>query len=92
MFGVFKRGRKQKVTGLTVSNDVHVPRDFKKDVKKHSYCCLKFGVLNHVNFLKLSDKNFYKEWLLGKILFIKSIEPKVGYKLLEDYNEINWYL
>lgn len=90
--GIFKAGRRQEVTGLTVANDVHVHRFFKRDVKKHIYCCLKFGVTNHLNFLNLSDINFYKEWLLGKILFIKSIEPKIGYKLLEDYNKIEWYL
>ena len=90
--GIYKKGRKQIVTGLTVSNDVHVPRTFKKIVKKHIYCCLKFGVTNHLNYQKLDDKNFYKEWLLGKILFIKSIEPEVGFKLLQEYNNIDWYL
>ena len=90
--GIYKKGRKQIVTGLTVSNNVHVPKAFKKEVKKHIYCCTKFGVINHLSYLKLDDTNFYKEWLLGKILFIKSIEPEIGYKLLADYNNIDWYL
>lgn len=88
--GFFKKGRKQIVTGLTVSNDVHVHRDFKKNVKKHIYGCINFGVKEHLEFMKIDQMNLYKEWLLGKIYFIKSIEPNTASKFLEDFNKIVW--
>ncbi|MBI6116420.1 reverse transcriptase domain-containing protein [Salegentibacter maritimus] len=88
--GVYKKGRKQIVTGLTVSNGVHVPREFKNEVKKHLYGCLNFGLENHLNFIGADDKNFYKEWLLGKIFFIKSIEPDYAKSLVDKFNLIEW--
>lgn len=87
--GIYKRGRRQMVTGLTVSNDVHIPRAFKREVAKHIYGCLNFGVENHLNFIGF-DKSLYKEWLLGKIYYIKSIEPIVAKGLMEDFNKIVW--
>lgn len=88
--GVYHKGRRQMVTGLTVSNNTHVHRNFKKDVKKHIYACLNFGVENHLKFLKIEDKHFYKEWLLGKIYFIRAIEPKQANDMLADFNKILW--
>ena len=89
--GIYKKGRKQLVTGLTISNDVHVHRTFKKNIKKHIYCCIKFGVENHKKHLGI-DLGYYKEWLLGKIYFIKSIEPKAADQMLADFNKISWPL
>jgi RNA-directed DNA polymerase len=88
--GVYKKGRKQIVTGLTVSDNVHIHRNFKKNVKKHIYGCLNFGVENHLRFMKLYDTHLYKEWLLGKIYFINSIEPEMAKKMMVDYNKIVW--
>jgi RNA-directed DNA polymerase len=88
--GIYKKGRKQMVTGLTVSNGTHIHRNFKKEVYKHIYSCLNFGVENHLKFLKIDDKRFYKEWLLGKIYFIKAIEPNHAKKMLNDFNKIIW--
>ncbi len=90
--GIYKKGRKQIVTGLTVSNDVHVHRNFKKEIKKHIYGCINFGVEEHLKFMDLENKHLYKEWLLGKIYFINSIEPEVAKKMLADYNKITWII
>ncbi|MCT3703410.1 RNA-directed DNA polymerase [Elizabethkingia anophelis] len=89
---ISKKGRLQLVTGLTVSNDVHVHRKFKKEVKKHIYGCLNFGVENHLKHIQKGDVRFYKEWLLGKIYFINSIEPEYAKKLFEDYKKIIWLI
>ena len=78
------------VTGLTVSNDVHIPKAFKKEVAKHIYGCLNFGVESHLKFMNLEDKSLYKEWLLGKIYFINSIEPTVARKMMNEFNRIIW--
>ncbi|PWN61694.1 reverse transcriptase domain-containing protein [Chryseobacterium viscerum] len=89
---ISKKGRLQMVTGLTVSNDIHVHRKFKKEVKKHIYGCLNFGVNNHLAHIQKDDIGYYKEWLAGKIYFIYSVEPDYAKKLLDDYNKIIWPL
>lgn len=88
--GIYKKGRKQMVTGLTVSNNVHIHRNFKKEVKKHIYACTNFGVESHLKFMKSEETHLYKEWLLGKIYFIKSIEPERAKKLMSDFDKIVW--
>jgi RNA-directed DNA polymerase len=88
--GIYRKGTKQTVTGLTVSNGVHIHRGFKKEIKKHIYCCKTFGVKQHLAFLELEDKGLYKEWLLGKIFFVKSIEKEVAEKMLTDFLKIEW--
>lgn len=90
--GIYRKGRKQMVTGLTVSNDVHIPQSFKRDVKKHIYGCVNFGVENHLKFMDIEEKHLYKEWLLGKIYFINSIEPETAKKLMIEFNKIIWLL
>lgn len=89
---ISRKGRLQMVTGLTVSNDIHVHRKFKKEVKKHIYACLNFGVDNHLKHIQKEDVGHYKEWLAGKIYFINSIEPEYAKKLLDDYNKIIWMI
>lgn len=88
--GLYSRGRKQLVTGLTVSNGVHVKRTFKREVAKHLFACRKFGVEQHLSFLKKGHLDHYKEWLFGKICFIKSIEKEVGSNMMRDFNTIEW--
>ncbi len=75
---------------MTVTHGVHVSKKFKKEVKRHLHFCRKFGPESHLQRIGMGDKRFYREWLLGKIFYIKSIEQEVGYKLLEEFNEIVW--
>jgi len=88
--GFHKKGRRQLVTSLTVSNGVHVDRSFKKKVAKHIYCCITFGVENHLKYLGIPEQGFYREWLLGKIYYIYSIERETAHKLLKEFNKIDW--
>ncbi|WEA01566.1 reverse transcriptase domain-containing protein [Mucilaginibacter sp. SJ] len=88
--GLHKKGRKQLVTSLTVSDGVHVHRKFKKEIAKHIYCCLTFGVDEHLKFLKMENKGLYKEWLLGKIYFVRSVEVAAAQKLMTEFLKIDW--
>ncbi|WP_336783319.1 reverse transcriptase family protein [Paenibacillus illinoisensis] len=83
------RGDRQLVTGLTVTDGVHVPKKFKQETKRHLYFCNKFGVRNHLKKIG-SDKSAFREWLLGRIYFINSIEPEEAQKLLAEFHKINW--
>lgn len=82
-------GDRQLVTGLTITDGVHVPKKYRKDVWKELYCCKKFGVENQIAY-RHPEQGMYKHWLLGRIMFVKSIEPDCGEKMLKEYNSINW--
>lgn len=83
------RGQKQIVTGLTITNGVHVPKTYRKDVWMELHCCKKFGIKSHIQHLN-NGKGFYKQWLFGRIMFIRSIDKECGNKMLAAFNELNW--
>lgn len=82
-------GYKKEVTGLTVTNGVHVPKKYRKEVWRELYFCKKFGVYEHYHQMG-TDKGLYKAWLRGRIMFIRQIDPACGNKMLEKFNELNW--
>lgn len=83
------KGCKQEVTGLTVTNGVHVSQRYKKEILRELHFCKKFGVYEHYQHLK-TTKGLYKDWLRGKIMFVRQIDPACGNKMLEQFNELNW--
>lgn len=86
-----KRGNRQIVTGLTVTNGVHVPKKYKKDIWYHLHYCNLAGPKAHLIKNKIYKSNF-KDWLFGRICFVYSIEPEVGKKMMDAFNEILWIL
>lgn len=87
--GVYKRGQRQLVTGLLVDGAVRVVKSYKKDIYRHLFFCKKYGASSH--FRKLDrGKSFGKEWLLGRIFFVHSIEPLEAAKMMQIVNEIEW--
>lgn len=83
------RGQKQMVTGLTVTNGIHVPKSYRKSVWMELHCCLKFGVKSHVQHQN-NGKGFYKQWLLGRIMYVRSIDKACGEKMLKVFNSLKW--
>lgn len=83
------KGTKQVVTGLTITNGVHVSKKYKKEILRELHFCKKFGVYEHYEHLK-TTKGLYKDWLRGKIMFVRQIDPACGNKMLEKFNELNW--
>lgn len=57
---------RQMVTGLTITDGVHVPKKYRKDVWKELYCCKKFGVASHIAY-RHPDQGMYRQWLLGEL-------------------------
>lgn len=85
------RGNCQMVTGLTVTHGVFVPKKYRKEVWKELYCCKKFTPYAHCQY-RYPDKGFYKDWLKGRIMFIRSIDPACGNKMLDAFNQLKWVL
>lgn len=87
--GKYKIGQKQMVTGLLIDNRVRIPKKFKKDIYRHLHFCKKYGVSSH--FERISPgKGYRKEWILGKILYVHSIEPEEAKKMMKLVSQINW--
>jgi len=80
----------QFVTGLIVNDGVKIRRQFKKDVEQQIYYCEKYGIFNHLKQLGLENKSFYKEYLYGKVNFMKSVEVDVGNSFLERLDKLDW--
>lgn len=80
----------QFVTGLLVNEGVKIRRSFKKDIEKHIYYCEKYGIFNHLKQIGMEEKSFYKEYLYGKVNFIRSVEPEIGNHFLERLNKLDW--
>lgn len=87
--GKYKTGQKQMVTGLLIDNKVRIPNKFKKDIYRHLHFCKKYGASSHFNRIS-PDKGYRKEWILGKILFVHSIEPEEAKKMMKLVEQINW--
>ncbi|MCK0148321.1 reverse transcriptase family protein [Arenibacter sp. F26102] len=85
-----KAGGKFLVTGLNIENgSVTVPKKKKMEIEHHLYHCLNNGVINHLKTSKMPQRNF-KDWLLGNIAFVHSIEKNVAKVYFEQFNKINW--
>jgi RNA-directed DNA polymerase len=78
------------ITGLSVNNEkVTIPKKRKIDIEHHLFHCIKNGVEEHLSKCGITNKNF-KDWLLGNIAFVFSVEKELGEKYFADYNKIQW--
>lgn len=81
---------RQEVTGLIVNNTaISVPSNYLKQIRQEIYYLKKFGLSEHRKKVGFQNK-FYKDHLLGKILFVKQIDEYKGEKLLEEFYTIDW--
>lgn len=85
------QGQRMEVTGLTVGEGVHVPKLYKKEIERQLHFCEKYTPSVHSKTM-YPDKMFYKEWLLGRIQYVRSIDQAAGNKMLERFNNLNWIL
>ncbi|WP_042346800.1 reverse transcriptase domain-containing protein [Bacillus massiliigorillae] len=84
------KNQAQFVTGLLVNNGVQVKRAFKKEVEQQIYYCEKYGIYGHLRAKGMAEKSFFKEYIYGKVYFIKSVEPEVADQFLERLNRLHW--
>lgn len=86
---LLKDGMRQEVTGLLINGRVRVPRVYKKDIYRHLHFCLKYGGLGHLNRIH-SQYNMSRDWLLGRIFYVNSVEPDEAKKMLYLFNRVDW--
>ncbi len=84
------KGSRQEVTGLIINNDtINVPKSYIRQIRQELYYIDKYGIKDHRAKVGFENK-YYKEHLLGKILYVKSINPTKGIELLNKYNSLKW--
>lgn len=87
--GKYRKGQRQLVTGLHIDSKIRIPKKFKKNIYRHLHFCKKFGAYSHFQRIN-PNKGYRKEWLLGKIYFVKAIEPEEAEKMMNIVEQINW--
>ena len=81
---------RQEVTGLIVNNNkISIPIDYIKKIRQELYYVKKYGLKEHREKVGFKNK-YYKDHILGKILFVKQVDSVKGEKLLKEFTEINW--
>lgn len=75
--GVYTRGTRQEVTGLTVNEKVQVSGAYRKKIRQEWYYCKKYGVKNHLERTGIREEpQDYLGKLMGKVQYILQIDPK----------------
>ncbi len=81
---------RQEVTGLIVNNEeISIPNNYLKSIRQELYYVKKYGLKEHRERVGFKNK-YYKDHLLGKILFVRQINKEKGEKLLDEFNSIKW--
>ncbi|XDD41682.1 reverse transcriptase domain-containing protein [Leptospira sp. WS60.C2] len=84
-------GNRKIVTGLVVNSDhPTLPKNFKIYIKNSLYYCKIYGPLEHCKRIGFKSVLSFRQHLKGKILFAKSIDPKLGASFESDYLKIIW--
>lgn len=87
---LFNEHQVKHVTGLIVSDQVRIPKRFKRALKQEIYYCRKFGAFRHLEHISASKSVNFQEHLYGKIYFVNMVEPELGQQLLQLANDIVW--
>jgi len=90
-----KHSNKRIVTGLLVDSSVRIPKKFKKEIYRHLHFCKKYSPEEHIAYhdeKRGNRKDYFYDWLKGKISFVKMIEPNEGLKMFNEFNKIDWGL
>ena len=85
------KGKRQMVTGLTITHNVNVPKAYRKDVWRELHFLKKFGYESHLQKHQEvigKEIGFYKQWLLGRIMYIRSVNETCGNKMLDEFNSV----
>lgn len=72
---LMKKHQRQIVTGVVVNEKLQAPRDLRHELRKIIYFIEKYGLDNHILFIRDEKANYLKH-LLGKANYFLHINPK----------------
>ncbi len=70
---VITSNKAQLVTGIVVNEKTQLPKKYRDKIRQEIYYIKKFGLENHLKYLKITDKNKYIMNLKGRILYVLQI-------------------
>ena len=74
------------VTGLTINTKANVPKKEIREVRAIIRNCIKYGPDSQ----NREGKANFKDSLRGRVEYIRSINPPLGDKLMQEFNKIEW--
>lgn len=78
---IYRQNSKRIITGINVRENLSVPREFKRKIRKEIHYIRKYGLIDHIERQEIKKKNYLYS-LIGKINFWLYIEPKNRYALI----------
>lgn len=85
---IMEKPYRKIITGLIVTDEVRVPKRFKKKLRQEIYYCRKYGIAQHLETTGRTSAVNFREYLYGKAYFIKMVEPEVGENFLSQLDEL----
>lgn len=68
-------GQCKNITGIVVNEKLSIPRNYKKEIRKEMYYCMKYGIYSHMCYKKIPyEIDQYINTMLGKINYVLSVE------------------
>lgn len=88
---VISKKSSQKVTGIVVNEKMQVEKKYRKRIRQEMYYIKKYGLISHIETLKIKDKEQYIMQLKGKINFCLQInnKDKEMQKYLKELKDIS---
>jgi RNA-directed DNA polymerase len=83
------RSNRQTVTGLSVNENIVIPKQFRKNIHTHLHNSVKFGPYEHLRKNGIRFNNF-RGWLAGNIRYIEQLHPEEAKKMWQKFDQIDW--
>ena len=83
---ITRLGKSQRVTGLVVSSKINVPRKYYRRIRAIIYNCQRFGVKSQ----NRDNNPVFREHLYGHAYYIYGINPRLGRRLLDQLDRVDW--
>ena len=82
---VIRNNKRQVVTGIVVNEKINMCKEYKRKIRQEMYYIKKYGLSEHLNKLKISNKDKYLNNLLGRINFVFDVTNDKIFLKYRDY-------
>ncbi len=70
---IITQKRRQQITGIVVNQKLNVRKTYRRKIRQEMYYINKYGLENHLNRLRLLDREKYLRQLIGRINFVLQV-------------------
>jgi RNA-directed DNA polymerase len=96
---VMRNAKRQKITGVVVNQKTNAPREEIRKLRAVIHNCLQNGTVSEMRKWAISEKNIgenkysqskFRSSLLGRINYVRLLNPKKGTQLLKQFNQLKF--